>query len=67
MKGITLNNQELEYFELLVQELQNRIGQLTSNYESQLAAVKVQAHVKIKELEDQISSLTKVESEPDGK
>ena len=29
--------------ELLVQELQNRIGQITTQYESQLAMLKVQA------------------------
>lgn len=49
--------------ELVVQELQNRIGQITSNYETQMAILKAQAteeiskrDARIKELEGDSSS-----------
>jgi hypothetical protein len=47
------NNQQLE---LMVQELQNRIGQITSQYETELAAIKVQAHIQIQELQSQVAA-----------
>jgi hypothetical protein len=47
-----MENREIE---LLVQELQARIGQITSQYESELAAIKVQAHVRIESLEKQLA------------
>jgi hypothetical protein len=43
--------------ELVVQELQNRIGQLASNYETQLALLKAQATEEIKKRDDIISEL----------
>jgi hypothetical protein len=43
--------------ELVVQELQNRIGQITSNYETQLAVLKAQATEEIKKRDDQIAEL----------
>jgi hypothetical protein len=52
--------------ELVVQELQNRIGQITTQYETQMAVLKVQANealqakdAEIKELKE---SKLKVES-----
>lgn len=42
--------------ELIIQELQNRIGQITSNYEVQLAALKAQANVEIEKLQGQIKA-----------
>lgn len=44
--------------ELVVQELQNRIGQITSNYETQLAILKAQATEEIQKRDEQIKSLT---------
>lgn len=44
--------------ELVVQELQNRIGQITSQYETQLAVLKAQATEEIQKRDEQIKSLT---------
>ncbi len=44
--------------ELVVQELQNRIGQLTSNYETQLALLKAQATEEIQKRDEQIRILS---------
>ena len=50
--------------ELVVQELQNRIGQITSNYETQLALLKAQATEEIQKRDEIIKSLQgSVESE----
>lgn len=43
--------------ELVVQELQNRIGQITSNYELQMAMLKAQATEEIQKRDEQIKSL----------
>lgn len=43
--------------ELIIQELQNRIGQITSNYESQLALLKVQVSELIKAKDEEINNL----------
>lgn len=43
--------------ELVVQELQSRIGQITSNYETQMAMLKVQALEEINKREEIIKSL----------
>ena len=43
--------------ELLVQELQNRIGQITSQYETQLALLKVQANEAIQARDEEIQQL----------
>ena len=43
--------------ELLVQELQNRIGQITSQYETQLAVLKAQATQEIQAREQRIQEL----------
>jgi riboflavin synthase len=43
--------------ELVVQELQNRIGQITTQYETQMAILKVQAHEAMKEKDEQIKEL----------
>ena len=40
--------------ELVVQELQNRIGQITSNYELQMAMLKAQATEEIQKRDAQI-------------
>lgn len=50
------NSREIE---LLVQELQSRIGQITSQYETELAAIKVQATVRIENLEKELAELKK--------
>lgn len=44
--------------ELVVQELQNRIGQITSNYETQLAVLKAQATEEIQKRDAQIAELS---------
>jgi hypothetical protein len=43
--------------ELLVQELQNRIGQITSQYETNLAMLKAQATQEIQAREQRIQEL----------
>ena len=43
--------------ELLVQELQNRIGQITSQYETQMAILKVQANEALQAKDEEIKSL----------
>jgi hypothetical protein len=43
--------------ELVVQELQNRIGQITSNYELQMAMLKAQATDEIQKRDAQIAEL----------
>jgi hypothetical protein len=43
--------------ELVVQELQNRIGQITSNYELQMAMLKAQATDEIQKRDAQIQEL----------
>lgn len=43
--------------ELIVQELQNRIGQITSNYELQMAMLKSQAMEEINKREEIIQNL----------
>jgi hypothetical protein len=43
--------------ELVVQELQNRIGQITSQYETQLAVLKAQAQQAIEAKDAEIVSL----------
>lgn len=51
----------------MVQELQNRIGQITSQYETELAAIKVQAHLQIQELQGQVESAKAPETKASGK
>jgi hypothetical protein len=43
--------------ELVVQELQNRIGQITSQYETQMAVLKAQAQQAIESKDEEIASL----------
>jgi len=43
--------------EMLVQELQNRIGQITSQYETQLALLKVQANEALQAKDAEIKEL----------
>lgn len=43
--------------ELVVQELQNRIGQITSQYETQLAVLKAQATETIQAKDAEIAKL----------
>lgn len=50
--------------ELVVQELQNRIGQITSQYETQMAMLKAQATLEIEKRDSQIAEL--VSSVKDG-
>ena len=49
--------------ELVVQELQNRIGQITSNYELQMAMLKAQATEEIQRRDEQIKSLSATATE----
>jgi|688.fasta_scaffold400728_3 hypothetical protein len=46
--------------ELVVQELQNRIGQITTQYETQLAVLKVQANEALKQKDEEINHLKSV-------
>jgi acetolactate synthase small subunit len=43
--------------ELVVQELQNRIGQITTQYETQMAVLKVQANEALQAKDEEIQSL----------
>lgn len=43
--------------ELVVQELQNRIGQITSQYETQLAVLKAQANEALQAKDAEIKEL----------
>ena len=51
--------------EKVVQELQNRIGQITSQYETQLAILKAQAMEEIEARDAKIAELT--QPQDDGK
>jgi len=52
--------------ELVVQELQNRIGQITSQYETQMAVLKAQANQAIEAKDEEIKSLTEVADKANG-
>jgi acetolactate synthase small subunit len=43
--------------ELVVQELQNRIGQITSQYETQMAVLKAQANQAIEAKDAELAAL----------
>lgn len=45
--------------ELVIQELQSRIGQITSQYETQMAILKAQANIEIEKLQEEINSAEK--------
>ena len=55
--------------ELVVQELQNRIGQITSQYETQMAILKVQANEALQAKDEEIQQLKneKLHIEPNKK
>lgn len=53
--------------ELVIQELQNRIGQITSNYELQMAMLKAQATDEIQKRDAQIAELQNPEKEESKK
>lgn len=52
--------------ELVVQELQSRIGQITSQYETQMAILKVQANEALQAKDEEIKMLkeSKLHTEP---
>ena len=52
--------------ELVVQELQNRIGQITSQYETQMAVLKAQANQAIESKDEEIKSLTEAAEKANG-
>lgn len=52
--------------ELVVQELQNRIGQITSQYETQMAVLKVQANQALEAKDEEIKSLTEEAEKANG-
>jgi hypothetical protein len=43
--------------EMVVQELQNRIGQMTSQYETQLAVLKAQINEALQQKDEEIKQL----------
>lgn len=49
--------------ELVVQELQSRIGQITSNYETQMAVLKAQATEALEAKDAEIASLKESKGE----
>jgi plasmid replication initiation protein len=55
--------------ESIIQELQNRIGQITTQYETQLAVLKVQANEALKQKDEEINQLksVSVDAEPTKK
>ena len=52
--------------ELVVQELQNRIGQITSQYETQLAVLKAQANQALEAKDEEIRALTEEAEKANG-
>lgn len=52
--------------ELIIQELQQRIGQMTSDYETKLAVMKAQATEQIKARDQKIIELEAKVEESDG-
>ena len=54
---------QVKTLELIIQELQSRIGQMATNYETQIAVLKVQASQEIESLKSQINAA----GEQDGK
>jgi len=52
--------------ELVVQELQNRIGQITSQYETQLAVLKAQANQALEAKDEEIKVLTEEAEKVNG-
>jgi hypothetical protein len=52
--------------ELVVQELQTRIGQITSNYETQMAVLKAQATEALQAKDAEIESLKAGGEEKNG-
>ena len=52
--------------ELVVQELQNRIGQITSQYETQMAVLKAQVNQAIEAKDEEIKSLTEAAEKANG-
>lgn len=48
---------EASMIELVVQELQNRIGQITTEYETRLAVLKAQATNELRTKDDRINEL----------
>jgi len=56
-----------QQLELVVQELQSRIGQITSNYETQLAVLKAQVTELIKSKDKEIQDLKEKISEYEQK
>jgi hypothetical protein len=53
--------------ELVVQELQNRIGQITSQYETQMAVLKAQAQQAIESKDSEIAALKETPKEEKSK
>ena len=53
--------------ELVVQELQNRIGQITSEYETRLALLKAQATQELQQKDAQIQELLTPQNPEDKK
>jgi hypothetical protein len=47
---------QVKTLELIIQELQSRIGQMATNYETQIAVLKVQASQEIELLKSQINT-----------
>ena len=52
--------------ELVVQELQNRIGQITSQYETQMAVLKAQAQQALEAKDAEIASLKETKDSKDS-
>ena len=52
--------------ELVVQELQSRIGQITSQYETQMAVLKAQANQALEAKDEEIKSLTEADEKVNG-
>ena len=52
--------------ELVVQELQSRIGQITSQYETQMAVLKAQANQALEAKDEEIKALTEEAEKANG-
>jgi hypothetical protein len=56
-KGKNMEQGQAQTLELVLQELQNRIGQITTEYETRLAVLKAQATQELQNKDERINEL----------
>jgi uncharacterized protein YdeI (YjbR/CyaY-like superfamily) len=58
-----MEQSQVQTLELVLQELQNRIGQITTEYETRVAVLKAQATQEIQSKDERINELIKALAE----